>query len=118
MSSRREVLTALGIASAAALAAKSAAAQPAPAPGAAEPGAASASNAFWPNGARIAVSASLMLEAGGQNLFRSDALFGEVKCGREAGIAGANDTDIGVDRALQGARLRRRRGCRIPKRRL
>ncbi len=76
MSSRREVLTALGIASAAALAAKSAAAQPGPAQAAAEPGAAGATNAFWPNGARIAVSASLMLEAGGQNLFRSDALFG------------------------------------------
>jgi len=75
MSSRREVLTALGIASAAALAAKSTAAQPGPTPAAGQPSAGAATG-FWPNGARIAVSASLMLEAGGQNLFRSDALFG------------------------------------------
>jgi len=73
MSSRRDVLTALGIAGAAALAAKSASAQPAPTGGAPQPG---SGGAFWPNGARIAVSASLMLEAGGQNLFRSDALQG------------------------------------------
>lgn len=77
MSSRRDVLTALGLASAAALAAKSTSAQPGPAEPPVQPGAASATTpAFWPNGARIAVSASLMLEAGGQNLYRSDALFG------------------------------------------
>src|SRR5437016_2677217 len=74
-SSRRDVLTALGIASAAALAANSASAQPGPSAGG-EPSSAGAANAFWPNGARIAVSASLMLEAGGQNLYRSDALVG------------------------------------------
>src|SRR5579871_3695877 len=75
MSSRRDVLTALGIASAAALAAKSAAAQVGPAQPAASP-AGSTATGFWPNGARIAVSASMMLEAGGQNLHRSDALYG------------------------------------------
>ena len=80
MSSRRDVLTALGIASAAALAAKPASAQVAQgvASGAAQP---AASGAFWPNGARIAVSASLMLEAGGQNLQRSDALYGPMPDG-------------------------------------
>ncbi len=81
MSSRRDVLTALGIASAAALAAKSASAQPGPTEAATQPSSAGASNAFWPNGARIAVSASLMLEAGGQNLFRSDALYGPMPDG-------------------------------------
>src|SRR5271163_3843803 len=81
MSSRRDVLTALGIASAAALAAKSTAAQPGPAGAATEPSSAGTKNAFWPNGARIAVSASLMLEAGGQNLHRSDALFGPMPDG-------------------------------------
>src|SRR5258708_401212 len=75
MSSRRDVLTALGIASAAALAAKSTSAQPGPTQAATQASPAGATN-FWPNGARIAVSASLMLEAGGQNLYRSDALFG------------------------------------------
>src|SRR5579862_7023027 len=78
MSSRREVLTALGIASAAALAAKSTCAQPGPIQAASQPGSA---GVFWPNGARIAVSASLMLEAGGQNLYRSDALFGPMPDG-------------------------------------
>src|SRR5215472_19072316 len=73
MSSRRDVLTALGIASAAALAAKSASAQVGPS----QPAPAAGGTAgFWPNGARIAVTASLMLEAGGQNLHRSDALYG------------------------------------------
>jgi peptidoglycan/xylan/chitin deacetylase (PgdA/CDA1 family) len=81
MSSRRDVLTALGIASAAALAAKSTSAQPGPTQAATQPGPAGATNAFWPNGARIAVSASLMLEAGGQNLYRSDALFGPMPDG-------------------------------------
>jgi peptidoglycan/xylan/chitin deacetylase (PgdA/CDA1 family) len=81
MSSRRDVLTALGIASAAALAAKSTSAQPGPTQAAPQPGPAGATNAFWPNGARIAVSASLMLEAGGQNLYRSDALFGPMPDG-------------------------------------
>jgi hypothetical protein len=81
MSSRRDVLTALGIASAAALAAKSAFAQPGPTQAATQPSPAGATNAFWPNGARIAVSASLMLEAGGQNLYRSDALFGPMPDG-------------------------------------
>jgi peptidoglycan/xylan/chitin deacetylase (PgdA/CDA1 family) len=75
MSSRRDVLTALGIASAAALAAKSASAQVGPGQGTAQPAAAGATG-LWPNGARIAVTASLMLEAGGQNLKRSDALYG------------------------------------------
>jgi peptidoglycan/xylan/chitin deacetylase (PgdA/CDA1 family) len=75
MSSRRDVLTALGV-GAAALAATSNSAQLGPTQAAAQPIAAGAANAFWPNGARIAVTASLMLEAGGQNLFRSDALFG------------------------------------------
>jgi peptidoglycan/xylan/chitin deacetylase (PgdA/CDA1 family) len=81
MTSRRDVLTVLGVAGAAALAAQSSSAQQ-PAPGGAgpQPGAAG-SNAFWPNGARIAVSASLMLEAGGQNLHRSDALFGPLQDG-------------------------------------
>src|SRR5450755_3966107 len=82
MSSRREVLTALGIASAAALAAKSTSAQqPGSSPAGTQPGAAGTTNAFWPNGARIAVSASLMLEAGGQNLQRSDALYGPMPDG-------------------------------------
>jgi len=72
MSSRRDVLTALGLASAAALTAQSASAQV----GASQPAASGAATPFWPNGARIAVSASLMLEAGGQNLHRSDALYG------------------------------------------
>lgn len=76
MSSRRDVLTAIGVASAAALAATSASAQQGPAPSGPQPGAAGASIPFWPNGARIAVTASLMLESGGQNLFRSDPLFG------------------------------------------
>src|SRR6201987_5245109 len=75
MSSRRDVLTALGIGVSAALAAKSAAAQT-PAQPAAQPASTGAATSFWPNGARIAVSASLMLEAGGQNLHRSDALYG------------------------------------------
>ncbi len=74
MSSRRDVLTALGIASAAALAVKSTSAQSGPTGAATS--SSTATSAFWPNGARIAVSASLMLEAGGQNLHRSDALFG------------------------------------------
>jgi peptidoglycan/xylan/chitin deacetylase (PgdA/CDA1 family) len=81
MSSRRDVLTALGVASAAALAANSAAAQPAPNQAATQPGSSGAADAFWPNGARIAVSASLMLEAGGQNLYRSDALYGPMPDG-------------------------------------
>src|ERR1022692_3053219 len=81
MSSRRDVLTALGIASAAALAARSTSAQPGPNQGVTQPGSAGTTNAFWPNGARIAVSASLMLEAGGQNLYRSDALFGPMPDG-------------------------------------
>ena len=72
MSSRRDVLTALGLASAAALTAQSASAQV----GASQPAASGAATPFWPNAARIAVSASLMLEAGGQNLHRSDALYG------------------------------------------
>jgi peptidoglycan/xylan/chitin deacetylase (PgdA/CDA1 family) len=79
MSSRRDVLTALSVAGAAALTATTtASAQPAqPQPQPSTPGA----TAFWPNGARIAVSASLMLEAGGQNLFRSDPLFGPMPDG-------------------------------------
>src|SRR6516162_7134763 len=81
MSSRRDVLTALGIASAAALAAKSATAQVQPGQPAPAPAAGSAAQGFWPNGARIAVTASLMLEAGGQNLHRSDALYGPVPDG-------------------------------------
>jgi len=76
MSSRRDVLTALGVASAAALAAKSASAQVGASQPAPQPAAGGAATPFWPNGARIAVSASLMLEAGGQNLHRSDALYG------------------------------------------
>jgi peptidoglycan/xylan/chitin deacetylase (PgdA/CDA1 family) len=76
MSSRRDVLTALGLASAAALAAKSASAQAGASQPAPQPAASGAATPFWPNGARIAVSASLMLEAGGQNLHRSDALYG------------------------------------------
>src|SRR5271156_5239192 len=80
MSSRRDVLTALGIASAAALAAKSASAQT-PAQPAAQPAAGGAVTGLWPNGARIAVTASLMLEAGGQNLHRSDALYGPMPDG-------------------------------------
>jgi peptidoglycan/xylan/chitin deacetylase (PgdA/CDA1 family) len=80
MSSRRDVLAALGIASAAALAAKSASAQT-PAQPAAQPAGAGAATGFWPNGARIAVTASLMLEAGGQNLKRSDALYGPMPDG-------------------------------------
>src|SRR3984957_6625348 len=81
MNSRRDVLTALGIASAAALAAKSTSAQPGPTQAATQPGSAGAATAFWPNGARLAVSASLLLEAGGQNLYRSDALFGPMPDG-------------------------------------
>jgi len=76
MSSRRDVLTALGIAGAAALATSSASAQPAPSQAAPPPPSAPATTPFWPSGARIAVTASLMLEAGGQNLQRSDALYG------------------------------------------
>src|SRR6201987_2469089 len=80
MSSRRDVLTALGIGVSAALAAKSAAAQT-PAQPAAQPASTGAATSFWPNGPRIAVSASLMLEAGGQNLHRSDQLYGPVPDG-------------------------------------
>jgi peptidoglycan/xylan/chitin deacetylase (PgdA/CDA1 family) len=76
MSSRRDVLTALGLASAAALAAKPASAQVGASQPAPQPAASGAATPFWPNGARIAVTASLMLEAGGQNLHRSDALYG------------------------------------------
>jgi hypothetical protein len=76
MSSRRDVITALGLASAAALAAQSASAQVGASQPAPQPAAGGAATFFWPNGARIAVSASLMLEAGGQNLHRSDALYG------------------------------------------
>jgi peptidoglycan/xylan/chitin deacetylase (PgdA/CDA1 family) len=74
-SSRRDVLTALGVASAAALAVQSSSAQQGPG-GGTQSAPVGAGTAFWPNGARIAVSASLMLEAGGQNLYRSDALQG------------------------------------------
>jgi hypothetical protein len=76
MSSRRDVITALGLASAAAFAAQSASAQVGASQPAPQPAAGGAATFFWPNGARIAVSASLMLEAGGQNLHRSDALYG------------------------------------------
>jgi len=80
MSSRRDVLTALGVASAAALAAKSASAQVGATP-APQPATSGGGTPFWPNGARIAVTASLMLEAGGQNLQRSDALYGPMPQG-------------------------------------
>jgi peptidoglycan/xylan/chitin deacetylase (PgdA/CDA1 family) len=69
-SSRRDVLTALGVASAAALAAQSRTAQAQGAPQT-QP-TAGGTTPFWPNGARIAVTASLMLESGGQNPYRSD----------------------------------------------
>jgi peptidoglycan/xylan/chitin deacetylase (PgdA/CDA1 family) len=81
MSSRRDVLTAFGLASAAALAAKSASAQVGGAQPAPQGAANGAATSFWPDGARIAVSASLMLEAGGQNLRRSDALYGPMPDG-------------------------------------
>src|SRR5580700_1779210 len=76
MSSRRDVLQAIGIASAAALATNSSSAQQGPAATASQSASAEANMPFWPNGARIAVTASLMLEAGGQNLYRSEALTG------------------------------------------
>ena len=67
MSSRRDVLQAIGIASAAALATTSSSAQQGAAPTAPPSGAGAANTPFWPNGARIAVTASLMLESGGQS---------------------------------------------------
>jgi hypothetical protein len=53
MSSRRDVLTALGVASAAALAARSAAAQVGASQGAPQPAASGAATLFWPNGAAL-----------------------------------------------------------------
>src|ERR1700747_3190640 len=81
MSSRRHVLQAIGLASAAALAASSSSAQQGPAAAAPQSGSAEANMTFWPNGARIAVTASLMLEAGGQNPYRSEALTGPLPDG-------------------------------------
>ena len=81
MSSRRDVLQAIGLASAAALAARSSSAQQGPAAAAPQPGSAEANMTFWPNGARIAVTASLMLEAGGQDPYRSEALTGPLPDG-------------------------------------
>jgi peptidoglycan/xylan/chitin deacetylase (PgdA/CDA1 family) len=79
--SRREVLAAIGAASAAALATQSSSAQPGPTSAQADPSPARGNETFWPNGARIVVTASMMLESGGQNLYSSDALVGPMPDG-------------------------------------